>query len=379
MGVKELSENAISDQAIETRARFDIIRYAQGWEDAEVLIKALTSGSDHKKAAGKHFLSVAAAGDNVLALLLLDPQKIVAADLSQAQLYCLQMRIEAFKHLSYDDFIELMEPTPSNMRRDIARNLISDFEGDMLLFWQEKLDAIEKLGLAGIGKFENYFSLFRRYILPFIASKKTCNELFQKMSAAQREEFFNKKWNNWRWRLATKFFFSEKMMGKLGRDPAFFDYAEGNLPKQVQDKVRHAVINMKPHDNPYMQWILLGHHQYALPLAWRKEHYQTIKDRVDRIEFFKGPIQEASGRFDGFNLSDIFEYMSPSLSREVYEKLLDKAQPDARFVYWNMMVKRQMSVHFSQRVKMNDIEASKLALEDKAFFYSALIIEDVLS
>lgn len=393
-----MTDQTIETRAIETRARFDIVRYAQGWEDADVLVKAMSaSGSTVSTKTGensgseawitkekstnsrKSFLSVAAAGDNVLALLLLNPEKIVAADLSQAQLYCLQLRIAAFKNLSYDDFIELMEGKPSQRRCAIATELISHLDEQSRLFWSDKISHIGSVGLGGIGKFERYFAIFRRYILPIIASKRLSNKLFEKMDKTAREEFFDKKWDSWRWRLATKLFFSNTVMGKLGRDPAFFDYVDGKLAQQVRNKVRHAVIDLEPHQNPYMQWILLGYHKYALPMSWRKENYQFIRDRVDRIECFKGPIQEAPGIFDGFNLSDIFEYMSPSLSQEVYSRLLEKAAPDARIVYWNMMVKRKLSENFKGKVRPVDELAKKLKFEDKAFFYSDLVIEDVIS
>jgi hypothetical protein len=48
---------------IEDRARFDLVRYANVWEDAEVLCAALAP------AAGRRLLSIASAGDNAFALL----------------------------------------------------------------------------------------------------------------------------------------------------------------------------------------------------------------------------------------------------------------------------------------------------------------------
>ena len=48
---------------IEQRARFDIIRYANSWEDADLLVDAL------RPAPGKRMLSIASAGDNAFALV----------------------------------------------------------------------------------------------------------------------------------------------------------------------------------------------------------------------------------------------------------------------------------------------------------------------
>jgi S-adenosylmethionine-diacylglycerol 3-amino-3-carboxypropyl transferase len=45
------------------RAAFDLIRYAQVWEDADILVDALRPG------AGDTVVSIASAGDNALALL----------------------------------------------------------------------------------------------------------------------------------------------------------------------------------------------------------------------------------------------------------------------------------------------------------------------
>ena len=50
------------EAGIAATARFDIIRYAQVWEDADVLVTAL------RGPPGRSFLSVCSAGDNALAL-----------------------------------------------------------------------------------------------------------------------------------------------------------------------------------------------------------------------------------------------------------------------------------------------------------------------
>ena len=66
---------------IEDRAAFEQVRYANCWEDADVLCEAL------QPAEGKRILSIASAGDNALALLA-QGATVVAADISLAQLAC---------------------------------------------------------------------------------------------------------------------------------------------------------------------------------------------------------------------------------------------------------------------------------------------------
>ena len=50
-------------ESIERRASFDLIRYANCWEDADVLLDAL------QPKPGDRILSIASAGDNSLSLL----------------------------------------------------------------------------------------------------------------------------------------------------------------------------------------------------------------------------------------------------------------------------------------------------------------------
>ena len=68
------------------------IRYAQVWEDADVLLEALDVQPGHV------CVSIASAGDNALALLTQQPARVVVAlDLSPAQLACLELRVAAYR------------------------------------------------------------------------------------------------------------------------------------------------------------------------------------------------------------------------------------------------------------------------------------------
>ena len=56
---------------IAAKASFEIIRYAQCWEDADILVKGL----DVKE--GDVCLSIASAGDNSFAMLVNNPKKVI--------------------------------------------------------------------------------------------------------------------------------------------------------------------------------------------------------------------------------------------------------------------------------------------------------------
>ena len=75
----------MTESTISQKASFDFIRYGSVWEDADILCAALAP-----TAKGGRILSIASSGDNVLAMLTLDPKEIIAADLNPSQLACLE-------------------------------------------------------------------------------------------------------------------------------------------------------------------------------------------------------------------------------------------------------------------------------------------------
>lgn len=359
---------------ISQRASFDAIRYAQLWEDADVLVAALATPP------GATLVSIASAGDNALAMLLLDPARVVAIDLSPAQIACLSIRIAAYRRLDHQGFLELMGSRPSHRRGELLDIVVAALDPADQAFWAQRRDAIIRDGLGGVGKFENYFRVFRRFVLPLTQSRATIDEVFRSKPKPERAAFFDISWNNWRWRLMLKLFFSNFVMGRLGRDPAFFDHVEGSLADHVASQLRHAGVDLDPADNPYLRWILKGDHGEALPLAWRAEHFDTIRARLDRLDLRCGSLEAfvATGeKADGFNLSDIFEYMDAALFGTVYGSILDASRPGARLVYWNMMVPRRVPEAFAGRVqRLREVEAGGRA-NDKAFFYSDFVVEQV--
>jgi S-adenosylmethionine-diacylglycerol 3-amino-3-carboxypropyl transferase len=365
----------VSEAEIALHARFDRIRYAQLWEDADVLNAALG------EQRGGTLVSICSAGDNALGLLLLDPARVVAIDLSPAQVACLRIRIAAFRALDHQGFVELLGSRPSARRGQLFDAVTAALPPDQQRFWTERRAAVVAHGLGGVGKFERYFRIFRTLLLPLVHSRATIDAVFVPRPPGERARFLDRRWNNWRWKLLLRLFFSNLVMGRLGRDPAFFEHVRGSLAAHVAGRLRHVAVDLDPSRNPYLHWILKEGHGDALPLAWRAEHYDTIRARLDRLEVRTGALEAlvAEGtRADGFNLSDIFEYMSPAVFEAVYGGVLGAANPGARLVYWNMMVPRRVPAAHAPRVRRLEREIAAGKAADKAFFYTDFVVEEVL-
>jgi S-adenosylmethionine-diacylglycerol 3-amino-3-carboxypropyl transferase len=359
---------------IEHRARFDLIRYANVWEDAGVLVAAL------RPAPGKRFLSIASAGDNAFALLAAGAE-VVAADLSPAQLALVELKRAAIRRLSHAETLAFLGVRPSADRLRIYEELEQDLPETARAIWRGRLDSVAG-GVIHHGKFESYFRLFRERVLPLIHSRKTVLALLEERDAAGRERFYAERWDNLRWRLLFRVFFSRFAMGRLGRDPEFFRFVEGSVAERILGRARYALTALPTHANPYLESILTGNYGRSLPLYLEPERFAALRENLDRLTLFEGPVEAAAEThrgtgFDGFNLSDVFEYLDPATSETIYGRLLATARPGARFAYWNMLVPRRRPEALADRVRSLDAEAAELFARDLAFFYSAFILEEV--
>ena len=362
------------NKSIEDRTKFNLIRYANCWEDADILVEALRPGP------GKRFLSIASAGDNSLSLIA-GGAEVVAVDLSAAQLACVELRRAAFRQLSYDDLLAFLGVTPAVDRLAVYRSLSHELTPAARAYWDANPLPIVA-GLIHAGKFENYFRQFRTKILPLVHSQSRIDELLSKKELPQRRDFYTKRWNTFRWRLLFRCFFSRFVMGRLGRDPEFFRYVEGSVSSRILARTEHALTELPTDQNPYLNYILTGNFGNALPHYLRRENFEAIRDGLDRLTVFQGPIQAAAVElgqtgFDGYNLSDIFEYLDDGLCLEIYTQLLNQARPGARLAYWNMLVPRQVPPELADRVHVLADVSNRLFWRDQAWFYSKFVVEEV--
>jgi S-adenosylmethionine-diacylglycerol 3-amino-3-carboxypropyl transferase len=359
---------------IEKRAAFRHIRYAQVWEDADVLVEALSPKP------GEVVVSIASAGDNALALLAAGPDRVIATDLSLSQLACVRLRIAAYRTLNHAALLELMGSRPSARRDELLAQCAQRLADQDQAFWREHRRLVRHHGVGGVGKFERYFRLFRRILLPLVHGRETVAELLSPKDHVDRASFYAKRWDTPEWRRLLRFFFSRPVMGRLGRDPAFFSHVAGSVADHVAKLTREALVNQDPSQNPYLAWILTGRHFEALPRALRPEQFELIRERTDRLELRHGSVEslaEAGIRADAFNLSDIFEYMSPSAHEKAYADVLAASRPGARLAYWNMMAPRRAPATFAARVIDHVERAQALKKNDRAFFYRDFILEEV--
>ncbi len=360
---------------VAARADFSRIRYAQCWEDADVLLEALDIEP------GDVCVAIASAGDNAIAMLARDPGRVVALDLSPAQIACLEIRVAAYRVLEHGELLELIGSRPSARRAVLYRRCRGELSPDARRFWDERPRDITN-GIGGVGKFERYLALGRRWVLPLVHSSRRIRRLFEPAGASRRRAFYDGEWDILRWRFLIRLFFSRFVLGHGGRDPSFFRYAENDVASQLLERARHAAVGLDPADNPYLRWALTGSHGDALPFALRPENFAAIRANLDQLEWrtqsLEDFLEETGDRsIDRFNLSNIFEYMSRPQYHRMLDRLARAGRTGARLAYWNFLVPRHRPASMARRLDSLDVLARDLHARDKTFFYSDFVVEEV--
>ncbi|MCH2198584.1 MAG: BtaA family protein [Flavobacteriales bacterium] len=356
--------------SITKRADFNFLRYANVWEDADVLMHALGGAPDRK------FLSIASAGDNSLSLLTLDPSLVVAVDVSPIQLALTELKAVAIKTLSREECMAFLGFRASEKREQTYQHLRGALSPPAQELFDAHIPSIES-GIVHRGKFEEYFRIFSSTVLPLIHRKKTVRQLLEEKSAEDQERFYNERWHNRRWEWLFRIFFSKWVMGRLGRDPEFMKEVDISVNRFILDQAKQHLSTPACQHNGMLRYQLTGNFGHELPHYLQEANYANIQARIDRLKFYQGYAEDAIsefGTFHGMNLSNIFEYMPLPVFESSAKALSDGLSEGGKLCYWNLMVTRHVH-RIVDSIEYDEATTNAQRKVDKGFFYKGVVIE----
>lgn len=334
------------------------LKYSNCWEDAFLIRSSLQIDAESK------VMSIASAGDNSFMLLADHPKEMVCLDLNEIQLALTELKEQAIKNLTYKEFLQLLGFEESDIRGDLFLKIKENISESSQSFLSSEM--IEG-GIVHLGKFEQYFQLFSKKILPLIHSNKRIMELFEKKSSAEQKNFYNKSWNSLRWRLLFRIFFSKYVMGKRGREPEKLKEVKLNVGKEIFKRAGKHLSSVESQNNYMLGYILSGNFNKCLPPYAQVENFRLTKAwlQENEIQYFHGDLESCLLKypdFNRFNLSNIFEYMPVDLFKKQVLCLDKYSSPGSICSYWNLMVLRDFS-------DFSDFQRLETSNDDLGFFY----------
>lgn len=350
-----------------------ILRYANCWEDADLLTQYINCKE------GARILSICSGGENSLSLLTLNPEEVVVVDVNPKQLYLLELKMASIRQLSHKDCVEFLGYRASNSRNETYYKLRKDLSEEAKLFWDKRAKKI-KNGIIYDGRVERNFKWFSKIYRPLIHSDKNVEELLREKSAINQKAVFERIWNTKKWRAMFRIFFSNTVLKVTAPDPDFFNYVKVNVGEYLLEKSARHFSEVTCQKNHILHYALKGNFGNILPHFVQESNFEMIKSNLHKIKMHCGFAQEVfkDGKlFNGFNLSNIFEYTTPDEFKSLSTELFAAAAPGARFVYWNILLPRRIS-ELPEFGLENIVDTSEdYSIPDKGWVYYRCLVDEV--
>jgi S-adenosylmethionine-diacylglycerol 3-amino-3-carboxypropyl transferase len=320
---------------------------------------------------------MAASGDHALAPLLDEPHSLIAVDRSLSQCCLMELKLAALERLSYGELLEFVGFRATDRRAAVYRRIRHALSPHARVFWNERKGLVER-GILHVGRLERYFALFRRFVLPCIHSRRTCEELFACRTLAEQRDFYRDRWDRARWRWWIRVFFNRAVMGRLGREVRTFRYVERDVAATLRERARHALTEMPVAGNWFLSSILCGSYEPSaeLPPYLREENHAKLRGLLPRVTIVHDDVERLlgetrDGTFHKFCLSDVFEYLSEEATDAVFAEVWRTGAAGATISYRELMVPRAPGASLAARLVEDEDLGAVCHRRDRSFVYGA--------
>ena len=353
-----------------SKVQLDQLVFTMSWEDAALDRAAFGSRQ------GLELATVGSGGCNALTFLLDRPSRILAFDYNPTQVYVLQLKIAAFRHLDYPDILELFGVRPSRRREALLAAAATTLPEEAARFWAAQPWLIRD-GLLGGGRYERFLAKFRS-LLRFVQGRRRISALFEERDAAERAVFYDDEWNRWPWRLLFKAFFNKTILARRGLSPDYFVFDDGSrsFAESFAIRTARAMRDLPVRDNPFLARYLLGRYldDDHLPEYLHPGNAQIIRANLDALDVRVADVRTVfegvePGSLDGICLSNVFELMSADETTEVLTRVARVLRPGGRLTLRNLMVPRVAPPASRSQLTLEPDLSRRLHATDRSFVY----------
>lgn len=323
---------------------FNSFIYNQIWEDPAVDLKALALNAESR------VLTIASGGCNILNYLVAAPAHITAIDLNPYHLQLTRLKLAAFKYLpDHTSFYRFFGTAQSAQNIDqYELHIRPHLDKSAEQFWQgrnilgQRRIHLFKEGLYRHARF-GYFMRFLHWIARRTNYQPT--KLLSAHSLYEQEAIFKQ-------HIAP--FFDNRLVRFLGKLPiSVFSLGippqqyeamkrEGHLIEQYRTRVKRLACDFPIKDN-YFAWQAFSHSydhtkRQALPDYLKADHYQTIKQQLDKVNTHLGSMitflkQQPTNSYDRFVFLDAQDWMSDEVLNELWTEVVRVGKPQSRIIF----------------------------------------------
>jgi S-adenosylmethionine-diacylglycerol 3-amino-3-carboxypropyl transferase len=357
------------------------LRYSTVWEDHRLLEHGLDLRS------GDDLLVIASAGDNVLNLLLRQPRRLIAIDVNPAQIALAELHVAAISSLDHTELLQLLGWTSAapEVRVGLYERVRRRLADASRAWWDDRVTTIDA-GIVHAGRLERYIGGFReRYFADPRDRARVDAMLSATDLAAQRAraalvltpDFAR----------AFGAYFTAATLAANGRDASQMRHVatDMDVTAQLLSRLTWVCTETLLAGNFYVERFFRGAPRdiESGPPYLRRDSFQRLRALVLRVEIVTGEVGDylascAPASLSNAALSDVFEYLSDDATGVLAERLARAIRPDGRIAYWNLFVPRS-AARATPRLRSLDALSARLWRQDRAWFYSAFHVDEIVA
>lgn len=276
---------------------------------------------------GGAFLSIASGGEAPLGLLAQGADEVTAVDVSLGQLHLVHLKLAAVESLMREDAIAFLGYLPAEPSQRVSwyRTVRQALDGEPRAFWDSQQAPLRKGAI--------HEARFGRYLRPLAWAIQTflgigSRALFECATLAEQEEVFRRHFETSWLRPAFQVVFHRALLSTFGLDAQSLTQwdNEESFGLHCFGVLKTSMTGTPIQQNHVLQLMLLGRvlSPASVPLFLSEEGFPVVRARARGLTTIKADItaflsgDPVPGPFDGFNLSNVADW----LSQDDFERML---------------------------------------------------------
>jgi len=283
-------------------------------------------------------LSVSGSGARCLPLLAKNPGHIDIVDISEVQLFLAELRIQAARSLTYEEWLFFMGyrgAVPGDPNSIISRpalfEKIKGLQPKTKTFWSNSRLRWEKNGFLFLGKWEQHFQklgfLFRNIL------RCDFGPIFKAQTLQDQQKLFKSSWPHRRWKSFLKIVASEVVFDRFLYKGHFSGKADRKTEKMpfsqfVENEFNRLFSTQLARKNYFLQVLFLGEIRYeeGLPLEAQRNIFEQIQSSTTTINYIHCSLletltQNSYNCYNFISLSDTISYMPDHFASQILQKI----------------------------------------------------------
>lgn len=289
------------------------------------------------------------AGCNALDYLLDGPASVFCVDLNHRQNALLALKASMFQGATHEQLYAFFGDGSCNEARRIYKAQLRPLLGrEARFFWDKKIGSFDGRGMRKSFYWYGTSGTVAWLISRWLRSRPALQQLVEKLFEAPTLELQRAVYEQLEPKLLTPFVrwlvglhLVQSMLGvpKSQQNMAKATFEEG-MAGYIRACFRQVFTQLPLHDNYFWKLYFYGRYtpdccpNYLLP-----QHFETLRERTDRLTTFTGPLsgflRDFPGKYTHFVLLDhqdwLAAHLRPALEEE-WRLMLDNAAPGAKFL-----------------------------------------------